>query len=281
MDSRALPRAHRTVLILAISGISSLAWAYTVWLSSQMGVPEVFPPVGHQSMGGMNMPEVHTPLASNEAATAPAFRQWAVFDSAFVFVMWVVMMVGMMTPSVTPMVLLYAVAGRNAAANGRPLAATGWFFSGYLSAWIVFSLAATGAQWSLSVLALLSPMEGTSSLFGGIVLIAAGLYQWSSLKNRCLSQCQSPLGFLMRHGGFRNEPLGALRLGAEHGLYCVGCCWMLMALLFVGGVMNVMWIAGLALLILLEKLVPSGRLIPQVSGAAMAAAGLVILSRNF
>ncbi len=141
------------------------------------------------------------------AVAAPTFRPWRMTDFLFMFIMWAVMMVGMMTPSVTPMVLLYATAGRNAVARGRPLAATSWFLAGYLSAWIAFSLAATGAQWILTQLALLTPMmQSASGIFGGLVLIAAGLYQWSPVKDICLKQCQSPLGFLMSRGGFRSEP---------------------------------------------------------------------------
>jgi predicted metal-binding membrane protein len=135
-------------------------------------------------------------------------------------------------------------------------------------------------QWTLTKFALLTPMMGsTSSVFGGMILLVAGLYQWSPLKSMCLSQCQSPLGFLMSHGGFRSEPYSTLRLGAEHGLYCVGCCWALMLLLFVGGVMNVLWIAGLAILVLAEKLAPASRLISLVAGSIMMAAGLVLLFR--
>ena len=165
---------------------------------------------------------------------------------------------------------------------GRPLAATGWFLAGYLSAWVAFSLAAASAQWLLTRLALLTPMMASANgIFGGVLLIAAGLYQWSPLKDICLKQCQTPLGFLMNHGGFRSEPIGALRLGAEHGLYCVGCCWVLMALLFAGGAMNVLWIAGLAILVLVEKVVPTGRLIPRLAGAGLVAAGLFLLFRVF
>jgi predicted metal-binding membrane protein len=190
------------------------------------------------------------------------------------------MMVGMMTPSVAPMVMLYAAVGRKAAASGRPLAATGWFVAGYLSVWIAFSLAATGAQWTLTQFALLTQtMTSASDILGGAVLIAAGLYQWSPLKDTCLSQCQTPLGFLVSRGGFRSDPFGSLRLGAEHGAYCVGCCWVLMALLFVGGVMNVLWIAGLAILVLLEKVVPTGRLIPRLAGAMMVFGGLFLQLR--
>jgi predicted metal-binding membrane protein len=191
---------------------------------------------------------------------APANAPWRAVEFAFVFAMWAVMMVGMMAPSAAPMILMYARVGRQAKPAGKPLAATGWFASGYFLAWIGFSLAATSVQWVVERAALLdSRMASASNMFGGIVLIAAGAYQWTPLKDVCLAQCQSPFQFLMRHGGFRGDQLGSLLLGLRHGAYCVGCCWVLMALLFVGGVMNVLWIALLALLVLLEKVTPFGR----------------------
>ncbi len=171
------------------------------------------------------------------------------------FLMWAVMMVGMMAPSAAPMILMYASVGRQGKAQGKPFAATGWFAAGYLLAWSGFSLVATFLQWVIERAAMLdSRMAIDSNLLGAIVLIAAGVYQWTPLKDVCLAQCQSPFQFLMRHGGFRDDPRGCLLLGLRHGGYCVGCCWVLMALLFVGGVMNVLWIALLALLVLLEKL---------------------------
>ena len=287
----AILRRDRAIVIAAVATISAVAWAYILWLAAQMSMVEM--PASVPSSGGMpgmHMPDPAVSSASETmrgmhtdgamAVAEPGFRPWGVTDFAFMFVMWAVMMVGMMTPSVAPMMLLYAAVGRKSAASGRPLAATGWFLAGYLAAWGAFSLAATSAQWFLTWLALLTPMmDRASSIFGGLVLIAAGLYQWSPFKNLCLTQCQSPLGFLMSHGGFRPDPSGALRLGAEHGLYCVGCCWMLMSLLFVGGVMNVLWIAGLALLVLAEKAVPTGHLIPRLAGAGMTAAGLFFLFR--
>lgn len=268
----AVLRRDRAIVIAALATISVLAWAYTLWLAAQMS-EMAMAAVPAAAGGGMDMGGMST-------AAEPAFRSWTIADFGFVFIMWAVMMIGMMTPSVTPMALLYAAVGRKAASSGRPLAATGWFLGGYLSAWIAFSLAAASAQWILTRLVLLTPMmERASDIFGGLLLVAAGLYQWSPLKDTCLKQCQTPLGFLMSHGGFRPEPFLALRLGAAHGLYCVGCCWVLMALLFVGGVMNVLWIAGLAILILAEKVVPTGRLISRVAGAGLATAGLFLLFR--
>jgi predicted metal-binding membrane protein len=258
----AVLRRDRAIVLGAIVAITALAWAYVLWLAATMDM-------GIASMGkGMG------------AMLAPAFRPWSVADFAFMFVMWAVMMIGMMMPSVTPLVLLYANVGRKAAENGRPLAATGWFVAGYLLAWTAFSLAATVAQWQLSRLALITPMMSSASdLFGGFMLVAAGLYQWSPLKYACLTHCQSPLGFLISRGGFSANPWGSLRLGAEHGTLCVGCCWVLMALLFVGGVMNLLWIAGLTVFVLLEKIIPTGRLVPRLAGTAVAAAGLFLLFR--
>jgi predicted metal-binding membrane protein len=210
---------------------------------------------------------------------APAAAPWSAVEFAFVFVMWAVMMVAMMAPSAAPMILMYARAGRQARAGqgtiaGKPFAATGWFAAGYLLAWAGFSLAATLVQWVLERKGLLdASMASANILLGAVVLIAAGIYQWTPIKNVCLAQCQTPIRFLMSHGGFRSNVLGCLRLGLLHGIYCVGCCWVLMALLFVVGVMNVLWIALLALLVLLEKLTPWGRWVARVVGVVCFVAG--------
>ena len=266
----ALLKRDRVVVTAALALLTLLAWAYVLWLSTHMAMPTATPggAMADMDMSGMG------------GAAAPAFRAWDAADFTFMFAMWSVMMVGMMTPSVMPMVLLYAGVGRKAAESGAPFASTGWFFAGYLAVWIAFSALATFAQWALTSLALLTPMMASAStLFGGIVLIAVGLYQWTPLKEVCLRACQAPLGFLMAHGGFRAEPAGAFSLGIAHGAYCVGCCVALMALLFVVGIMNLLWIAGLTILILLEKIIPAGRLIPRISGALIAAAGAWLLIR--
>src|SRR3954449_7843833 len=208
----------------------------------------------------------------------PAEEPWRTIEFAHVFLMWAVMMVGMMAPSAAPMILMYARVGRQSEAQGKLFAATGWFAAGYLLAWCGFSLAATLLQWAIERAALLdSRMAIASNLLGGIVLIAAGAYQWTRLKDICLAQCQSPLLFLMRHGGFRSGLRRCMLLGFRHGGYCVGCCWVLMALLFVGGVMNVLWIALLSLLVLLEKVTPVGRWIARAAGIACVAAGAWLL----
>ncbi|AZN99140.1 DUF2182 domain-containing protein [Mesorhizobium sp. M9A.F.Ca.ET.002.03.1.2] len=271
----AVLRHDRAIVTAALVAVAVLAWAYVLWLAADMAMPTASAPgadMAGMDMAGMDM----------GAAIAPGFQAWTPADFAFIFAMWAVMMVGMMTPSVAPMVLLYAGVGRKAQASGRPIASTAWFFTGYLLVWVAFSIAATGAQWLLTSLSLLSPVMATNStVVGGLVLIAAGLYQWTPMKGVCLRQCQAPIAFLASHGGFRSDSLGALRFGIKHGAYCLGCCWALMALLFVGGVMNVLWIAGIAILVLLEKTVPTGQLIPRISGALMAIAGVWLLVGAF
>jgi len=258
-----LLRRDRVVVGVVLALVIALSWAYVLWLAANMEMPAT-------DMSGMDMG-----LGRIEAMAAPALERWTLTDSGFMALMWVVMMVGMMTPSAAPMILLYARVGRRAASEGRPFAATGWFAGGYLLAWTSFALLATAAQWALEQAALVTPaMVGAANVFGGSVLIAAGLYQWTPLKNACLSQCQAPLLFIQRHGGFRRDPAGSLKLGAEHGLYCIGCCWALMAILFVVGVMNVLWIAAISVFVLLEKIVPGGNKLARVAGAALIAGGI-------
>jgi len=200
-------------------------------------------------------------------------------DVTGLFLMWSVMMVAMMLPSAAPMVLLYARVGRQAAINAEPFAPTGWFAAGYLLVWFGFALAATGAQWALERAALLTPtLEGTSNVVGGVLLIVAGLYQWSPLKDTCLAHCQAPLVFIQSHGGFRRNVSGALEIGVRHGAYCVGCCWVLMTLLFVGGVMNVLWITAIATLVFVEKAV-GGRLVSRAAGVGLIFGGVWLLMR--
>jgi len=279
----ALLRRDRAVVTASLVVIAVLAWAYVLWFAHGMAMPDAAAP-GTGDMTGMDMSGKGmsgSDMGGMEmgAAVAPAIRAWAPADFAVIFAMWAVMMVGMMTPAVAPMLLLYAGVGRKAQADGRPIASTAWFFTGYLLVWLAFSAVATGAQWLLARLALLSPMMATdSAILGGLILISVGLYQWTPMKGVCLSQCQAPIAFLTSHGGFRTAPLGALRLGIQHGAYCLGCCWALMALLFVGGVMNVLWIAGIAILVLLEKIVPAGQLIPRISGVLIAAVGFWLLA---
>jgi len=258
-------RRDRAIVIAALAVLTTLAWADIFWLADDM------------AMGGMDMTGFRM-IPAGQGLMMPASAPWQPIEFAYVFAMWAVMMIGMMTPSVAPMILIYARVGRQAVMSGHPFAASGWFASGYLIAWTGFSLAATSAQWVLDRAALLTPMmESANAVLGAIVLIAAGIYQWSPVKEACLFYCQAPLTFIMRHGGFRPDARGALTLGLRHGLYCIGCCWALMLLLFVGGVMNVPWIAVLAGLVLLEKASPFGKLISRIAGGVLVAAGIWFL----
>jgi len=264
----AVVRRDRLIVGAALLALTVLSWLYIVWLAADMW------------MGGMDMTGFRM-IPAGMGLMLPAAEPWTGVEFGYVFVMWAVMMVGMMTPSATPMILIYARVGRQAVLQGSPLAATGWFAGGYLAMWSAFALAATLAEWGLDRARLLTPMmESASAVLGGAVLIGAGLYQWTPLKDVCLRHCQAPWQFIQRHGGFRAEPRGALALGARHGAYCIGCCWALMALLFVGGVMNVLWIAAIAAFVLLEKLVPAGRMVSRLAGAGFAAAGIGLLAQG-
>jgi predicted metal-binding membrane protein len=262
-------RRDRTTVLAALVALTALAWIYVLWLAARVdmaGAP------------GGSMPSMTTPEASMPGMLAPALRPWGAAEFTFMFIMWAVMMVGMMLPSAAPMMLIYARVGREAARQNAPFASTGWFAGGYLAAWTGFSLIATVAQWALERAALLTPMMASASgAFGGLLLIAAGVYQWTPLKDACLAQCPAPLVFIQRYG-MRADALGSMQLGLRHGLYCVGCCWILMALLFVGGVMNILWIAGLAIFVLLEKIVPAGRLVARTAGVSLIVSGAALLS---
>ncbi len=176
--------------------------------------------------------------------------------------MWWLMMVAMMLPSATPAILLYARVRRNRG-SGAAIAEPWVFLAGYLAVWLIFSIAVALGQ------ALLTgpSMSSSGRMAQGALLVAAGLYQLSPLKSACLGQCRSPAQFISRH--WRAGWDGAMRLGVLHGAYCVGCCWMLMALLFVGGVMNLLWVVALAVLVATEKLVPYGDWLGRAAGLAL------------
>jgi predicted metal-binding membrane protein len=263
-------RRDRIVIILALTLLTALAWTYLLWLSADMGMG-----VG---MGGMDMTGFRM-IPSGTGLMIPAQMPWRAMEFAFVFAMWTVMMVGMMTPSAMPMILMYARVGRETEPQASPLSATVWFAAGYFLVWTAFALLATFVQWAFERTAVLdSAMASTSNVVGGLLFVAAGAYQWTQLKDVCLTQCQTPFAFLMRHGGFRRDALGTLILGLRHGAYCVGCCWALMALLLVGGVMNVLWIVLLALVILLEKVTSFGSPIARLVGIVLVVGGAWLLT---
>src|SRR5215469_2854394 len=178
-------RRDRAIVIAALAVLTTLAWADIFWLADDM------------AMGGMDMTGFRM-IPAGQGLMMPASAPWQPIEFAYVFAMWAVMMVGMMTPSVAPMILIYARVGRQAVIDGKPFAATAWFVGGYLLAWTAFSIAATLAQWALERAALLTPMMASASnILGGVVLIVAGLYQWTPFKEACLFNCQSPLTFIL------------------------------------------------------------------------------------
>ncbi len=204
-------------------------------------------------------------------------QAWTPGYAAVVFVMWWVMMIAMMLPSAAPMILLYGLVSRHQQKRGAASAGSGIFLLGYLTVWGAFSLLATVLQWQLQGLALMSTMmKLTSAVIGGLVLVAAGVYQLTPFRDACLQHCRGPLEFVTRH--WMPGTAGAWKMGLRHGLYCLGCCWMLMLLLFYGGVMNLYWIIGLASYVLIEKLVPGGRLVGRLASAALIAWGGIVLA---
>jgi predicted metal-binding membrane protein len=242
-----LLRRDRTVVLFGLVGVTALAWAYLFVLAADMSDMSA-------AMG--------TGMALAQA------KPWGLVDFGLKFLMWSVMMVGMMVPSAAPMILLFALATRKQRAEGRPFAPVGAFVGGYLLLWTAFSLVAATLQWVLEQTALVSPMMVSASPYlGGGILIAAGLYQLTPLKSACLNHCRSPFHFFMNH--WRAGVLGGLRMGTHHGAFCVGCCWALMALLFVGGVMNLLWVAVIAGFVLLEKVLPRGPMAGRLTGVAL------------
>lgn len=202
-------------------------------------------------------------MAMDSSAPAIALR----------FVMWAVMMIGMMLPSAIPMTLIYAAAARKARSDGSPLPPSLVFVAGYVLAWTAFSVAATAGQWGLDRAGLLSlHMKSNSAVVGGLILLAVGVYQLTPLKRVCLDNCRSPAGLISRY--WRGS---SIRLGVRYGLFCLGCCWVLMTLLFLGGVMNLLWVAAIALFVLIEKTAPFGRIIGRVAGVAFVVVGAAAL----
>jgi predicted metal-binding membrane protein len=248
--------------LTGLSGITTAAWVYVVVIARRMAT-------GSAGMSGQSM------APTMDAMTG--MQPWTATEFALRLAMWAVMMVAMMVPTAARMTLLYAAVARKAAAQHNPLAPTFVFVTGYIAMWTLFSLVATIAQHALEKAALLSPMMvSRSAMFGAALLIAAGIYQFTPLKNACLRNCRAPARFLSRY--WRTGNVGAFRMGLRFGAYCVGCCWILMGLLFVGGVMNLLWIAAIAIFVLLEKTMPFGDVSGRFAGAAMILAGALSLA---
>jgi predicted metal-binding membrane protein len=217
--------------------------------------------------------------AMDGAAAWMMRAEWNASYWLLLFAMWVVMMAGMMLPSAAPAMLLYGCVVRKNPDAGNATRQIYAFAAGYLLVWVVFSLVATALQYALARTALLSPMmDSGDPRFGGGLLIAAGVYQFTPFKRACLNACRSPAEFITRH--WRKGASGGFYLGAANGLYCLGCCWVLMLLLFVGGVMNLLWIVALTIFVLLEKIAPFGAQGGRISGVLLGALGMWMLARG-
>ncbi|MEO7704246.1 MAG: DUF2182 domain-containing protein [Thermoflexales bacterium] len=249
-------RRDRAIVVIALSAITVLSW---VWIALGAGM----------EMSAVEMTRMPRDMAMTPAVWTPAY-------AALMFSMWWVMMLAMMLPSVAPILLIFARISRRERAAARPWVPTGIFAVGYLAVWAGFSAVAAFLQWGLETTGLLSSMMMTTQpWFGAALLIAAGLWQVTPIKRACLSQCRSPVTFLANH--WRDGISGAFRMGLVHGAYCLGCCWFLMALLFFGGVMNLLWIGGLAAYVLMEKLLPLGHWLGYAVGLGLILSGAWVL----
>jgi predicted metal-binding membrane protein len=246
-------RRDRLLVAAGLVGVTALAWLYVI------------------HTGRTISPHAGMALSIVGDADIPGL--------AMLVPMWIVMMVAMMVPSASPTILLFATVTRGRRARGVPTASTAVFALGYLLVWAFYATIAALAQWELHRLALLSPaMVSARPWLGGGLLMAAGLYQWLPLKDSCLSHCRSPLGFLSAE--WREGTSGALMMGIRHGTFCVGCCALLMTLLFVAGVMNPLWVAAIAIFVLAEKLGPGGPTLGRIAGILMVGWGIWMTSAH-
>jgi predicted metal-binding membrane protein len=249
-----LLKQDKTLILTGILLITSVAWVYMAYEAHAMYQ------TGICQCAGMKL-------------SGPDLAPWSIQTLAPLFLMWAEMMVAMMLPSAAPMILTFALVNRKRREQARPYVPSAIFAAGYLLAWTGFSAVAATAQWFLHGKALLSDvMVSRSPGLAGGLLVAAGIFQWTPFKKACLVHCRSPLSFLMTD--WREGRWGALEMGLKHGAYCTGCCWVLMMLLFVAGVMNIFWIAIISLLVLAEKAAPNGLAVGKIVGAALILWGL-------
>lgn len=251
-----IERVARRDRILVLTGLIAailLAWAYL------LAMPEMETPAP-MDMPGMAMAEM-------QAATS-----WAE-HLPWVFAMWWIMMVAMMLPSAAPMILLFAAITRKQKTQTSPFPPVAFFTLGYLIVWAGFSIAASLAQWALSGTGFIQHgMRIASPVLNAMLLLGAGAWQLSPIKRACLHHCRSPVHYITTH--WRKGCGGAIGMGLRHGAFCLGCCWFLMGLLFAGGIMNLYWIIGIAVYVLLEKLAPNGQLLARASGVMLIGAGV-------
>lgn len=253
----ALLRSERLVIGAGLLALTMLSWLYLALLADAM-----------DAMSGSGQPAAAMGLMP--------MGRWGPIEFALCLAMWIVMMFAMMLPSAAPMLFAFHAVARSRSGQrpvGGRLAA---FLFGYIAVWCAFSLLASGAQWRLHEAAVVTDsMVSASRFLNAMLLFCAGIFQFMALKQSCLSQCRSPMGFVLSE--WRDGARGALVMGLRHGTYCVGCCWALMALLFVGGVMNLLWIAVLSAAVLIEKVLPFGVSAARAMGLSMIGGGLWVL----
>jgi len=249
-------KKDRLIIISALFIISLLAWVYIIYLYRQMAV--------------MNMDALFFAM--------PMTPSWTMTDFVLLLLMWFVMMIAMMTPAVAPLILIFAMVNRQRKQQNRPFVNTAYLMTGYFLVWAAFSLAATSLQWLLQQISLLNPeMKTTSKILGSVILITTGIFQFTAFKHTCLQYCRTPIEFVHRH--WKEGKQGALRMGIQNGFYCLGCCWMLMVLLFVAGIMNLLWVALIAVFVLIEKITSQTKWISYVAGCALILYGILFLIR--
>jgi len=260
-----LLRRDGAIVVASLVGLTVICWLYLISLAVGMSTGDMGI-MGMASMDGVAM----------SSARAVGSQPWTAVTFALMLLMWWVMMIGMMVPSAAPVILIYARVQRQKLPDENPVRRSILFTLGYVLVWLGFSIIATFMQWRLGEAALLSSMMvSTSGYLAAAVFGAAGLYQLTPLKQSCLNHCRSPIQFLSTH--WKQGDLGGLQMGLSHGAFCVGCCWFLMGLLFFGGVMNLLWVAVIAIFVLLEKVVPRGQLVSRISGLAMVGFSLYVL----
>jgi predicted metal-binding membrane protein len=251
-------RHDRIIVLAALGALAGVAWLYMIREAHAMDA------TGICHCAGLAM-------------SGPDVKPWAAGAILPLFLMWAEMMVAMMIPSAAPMILTFAMINRKRREQERPFVPTGLFLLGYLLVWTAFSFVAALAQWALHGAALLSPtMKSSSPWLASGLLMVAGIFQWTRWKHACLNHCRSPLQFLLHD--WRDGAGGALAMGMKHGAFCAGCCWMLMALLFVAGVMNMLWVAAITILVLLEKIAPQRWRLGPATGAILLAWGVWVIA---
>jgi predicted metal-binding membrane protein len=246
-----LLKKDRLIIIISLVFISIICWFYIIYLYKQM----------HP----MNMDAFLFAM--------PMSPEWTATDFLLLFLMWLVMMIAMMTPSIAPLVLIFAMVNRQKKQQQAPFVSATYLFAGYYVAWAIFGLLATLLQWRLQAIDWLDPeMFITHKYVAGCILLLAGIFQFTTLKTRCLQHCATPVAFI--HSKWKDGRSGAFQMGIQNGIYCLGCCWILMIVLFVAGIMNLLWIAIIGAFVLVEKIYPGRKWLSMLAGILLVGCGI-------